>query len=111
MLQASATTDGKKFRYYLIDPNGGTLTISSSGGSGGLGGRGGRGGNGGAGGSGTPAGSSGSSGNSGLDGRNGSDGRPGSITVTYDPSAKPYLGVIRGNPAPTFTEQPVPPIW
>jgi hypothetical protein len=111
MLQASVTTDGKKFRYYLIDPNGGTLTITSAGGSGGSGGRGGKGGSGGPGGPGIPPVSSGNSGTDGTDGSNGSNGRPGTISVAYDPSVKPYLGVIRGNPAPRFTQQSVPPIW
>jgi hypothetical protein len=111
LLQASATTDCKKFRYYLIDPNGGTLVITSAGGSGGSGGRGGRGGSGGSGGSGTPPGSSGSSGSNGSDGSSGSDGSPGSVSIVYDPSVQPYLSVLRGKPAPTFTQQPVAPLW
>jgi hypothetical protein len=111
MLQASATTDGKKVRYYLIDPNGGSLTITSSGGPGGRGGRGGRGGNGGSGGSGSPPGSSGSSGNNGSDGSSGRNGSPGRVSIVYDPSVKPYLGIFRGNPTPSFTEGPVAPLW
>ena len=75
----------------------------------------GRGGRGGSGGIETPNGSNGSDGSNGQDGRAGSDGRGGSITVTYDPQAKPFLALIRlnnqGGPAPAFQEEPVPPLW
>jgi hypothetical protein len=114
LLQASVSAAGKK-RLYLVDPAGGALTVKADGGPGGSGGRGGRGGQGGSGGIGTP---SGSSGMSGSDGRNGSDGSPGgggTITVTYDPAAKPFLAAIhlsnRGGPPPTFNEEPVAPLW
>ncbi len=114
LLQVEASAAGKD-KFYLIDPNGGFLTVTSAGGSGGSGGKGGRGGRGGSGGIGSPNGSSGSDGLSGRDGSDGSSGRGGSITVTYDPQAKPFLGVIRlsntGGPAPMFKEQPVGPLW
>ncbi|HEX9201962.1 MAG TPA: hypothetical protein VF865_20570 [Acidobacteriaceae bacterium] len=102
-------------RYYLVDPQGGSLTISSDGGSGGQGGKGGRGGRGGSGGIGFPSGSSGSDGRNGSDGSNGSSGRSGSITVTYDPAVKPYLAAIRtwnpGGPKPILKEEAVAPLW
>jgi hypothetical protein len=114
LLQVEAFAAGSD-RFYLIDPNGGFLTVTSEGGSGGSGGKGGRGGRGGSGGSGIPSGSSGSDGLSGRDGSDGSSGRAGSITVTYDPQAKPFLNVIRlsnaGGPRPVFKEQPVGPLW
>ena len=114
LLQASVVGAGKQ-RLYLIDPQGGALTVTADGGRGGSGGRGGRGGSGGSGGIGTP---NGSNGNSGSDGRNGFDGSPGkggSITVTYDPQVQPYLTVIRlsnkGGPLPVFKQEPVAPLW
>jgi hypothetical protein len=114
LLQASVTAAGKR-RLYLIDPQGGALSVLADGGPGGAGGRGGRGGAGGAGGSGSPSGSSGSSGSDGRNGFDGSPGKAGSITVTYDPSAKPYLTAIhtsnRGGPQPVFIEAPVAALW
>ncbi len=114
LLQVSVTAAGHQ-KLYLVDPHGGSLMVSADGGAGGSGGRGGRGGQGGSGGMGSPSGSSGSNGS---DGRSGSDGPPGvggSITVTYDPQAKPFLAVIRlsnrGGPPPVFTEEPVAPLW
>src|SRR6202041_4052176 len=55
LLQASVSAQGKT-RLYLIDPQGGALTVTADGGPGGSGGRGGRGGAGGSGGIGTPNG-------------------------------------------------------
>jgi hypothetical protein len=114
LIQASVSASGHR-RLYLVDPQGGSLTVKADGGPGGSGGRGGRGGQGGAGGSGQPSGNSGSNGS---DGRNGSDGpmgRGGSITVTYDPEAKPYLSVLhlssKNGPRPVFVQQPVDPLW
>jgi hypothetical protein len=114
LLQVSVSAAGHQ-KLYLVDPQGGSLMVRADGGAGGSGGRGGRGGHGGSGGMGSP---SGSSGNSGSDGRSGSDGPPGSggsITVTYDPQAKPYLAAIRlsnqGGPAPVFEEEPVASLW
>jgi hypothetical protein len=114
LLQVAVSAENQK-DFFLVDPQGGSLFVSSEGGRGGSGGRGGRGGRGGNGGSGMP---SGMSGHRGSDGRNGSDGRPGnggSITVTYDPEAKPFLDAIhllnpRG-PTPMFREEPVGALW
>jgi len=115
LLQFGVTAPGHKQRFYLVDPNGGSLTVSSLGGAGGSGGKGGRGGNGGSGGVGTPSGSSGFAGTAGQDGRDGSSGSGGSITVTYDPSAQPSLANLHlvnpGGPAPKFIEGSVPPLW
>ena len=114
LLQASVSAAGKK-RLYLVDPAGGALTVKADGGPGGSGGRGGRGGQGGSGGIGTPSGSSGMSGSDGRNGSDGSPGRGGTIIVTYDPSAGPFLAAIhlsnRGGPPPTFKEEPVAPLW
>jgi hypothetical protein len=114
LLQVSVSAAGRR-RLYLVDPQGGALSVSADGGAGGSGGKGGSGGRGGSGGSGTPSGSSGSNGLSGRNGFDGSPGRGGSITVTYDPSAKPYLTAIqlsnRGGPAPIFIEAPVALVW
>jgi hypothetical protein len=114
LLQVAVSASGKK-KFYLIDPNGGSLTIHADGGAGGSGGRGGRGGRGGSGGIGSP---NGSSGRDGLDGRNGwdgSQGRGGAITMTYDPQAKPYLNVIhlssQNGPAPVSREQTLTALW
>ena len=114
LLQMSVTAAGKQ-RLYLVDPQGGALTVKADGGAGGSGGRGGRGGQGGSGGIGSPSGSSGNAGSDGRNGFDGSPGRGGSITVTYDPQAKPYLSAIhlsnQGGPAPVFQEAPVAPLW
>lgn len=114
LLQVDVTAPGRE-EVFLVDPQGGSLTVEADGGSGGSGGKGGRGGRGGSGGTGTP---NGSSGRDGLDGRNGWDGSSGSggrITVTYDPAAALYLGAIhlsnRGGPAPVFNEESVAPLW
>jgi hypothetical protein len=114
LLQVSVSAAGKQ-RLYLVDPQGGALTVKADGGPGGSGGLGGRGGHGGSGGMGTPSGNNGSDGASGRNGFPGSSGRGGTITVTYDPQSKPYLTAIhlsnRGGPAPVFNEEPVPPLW
>jgi hypothetical protein len=116
LLQAGALAKGsKKERFYLIDPNGGSLTVSDVGGSGGPGGRGGHGGSGGSGGNGIPPGFSGSSGLDGQDGSSGSDGGGGLIAVTYDPSVAPYLSALilssPGGPGPVLNEASVAPLW
>jgi hypothetical protein len=115
LLEAGVTVAGHKERFYLVDPQGGSLTIRSLGGSGGSGGKGGRGGSGGSGGSGSPPGNSGSSGSNGSDGTSGSDGRGGSITITYDPQVKPLLLAIQtsnpGGPRPVLKEETVAPLW
>src|SRR3984885_15151045 len=114
LLQASVSAAGKT-RLYLVDPSGGALTVKADGGPGGSGGRGGRGGAGGSGGIGIPNGSSGMAGSDGRNGFDGSPGRGGSITVTYDPQAKPYLSAIHlenaGGPPPVFQQEAVPPLW
>jgi len=114
MLQVKVTS-GKTERLFLVDPNGGSLTVTSVGGSGGSGGRGGRGGRGGSGGSGIPSGRDGMNGSDGQSGLNGRDGNGGPIFVTYDPRVKPYLGAIQlrnpGGPAPVIKEGPVGPLW
>ncbi len=114
LLQVSVSAAGHN-KLYLVDPQGGSLTVRADGGPGGSGGRGGRGGQGGSGGMGTPNGSSGMSGSDGRNGFDGPPGRGGNITVTYDPQAKPFLATIRlsnkGGPPPVFIEQPVAPLW
>jgi len=114
LLQVSVSAAGET-RLYLVDPQGGALTVNADGGRGGHGGRGGRGGRGGSGGSGTP---NGNNGRDGADGRNGFDGSPGkggSIRVAYDPQAKPFLTILHfsnsGGPTPSFDEQAVAPLW
>src|ERR1700735_4599766 len=110
LLQMSVSAAGKR-RLYLVDPSGGALTVKADGGPGGSGGRGGRGGAGGSGGIGIPNGSSGMAGSDGRNGFDGSPGRGGSIPVTYDPQATPYLSAIPlenvGGPPPGFHQQPV----
>jgi hypothetical protein len=114
LLQLSVSALGQQ-NLFLVDPQGGSLTVKADGGPGGSGGRGGRGGRGGSGGIGTPNGRSGSDGLSGHDGRTGWPGKGGSITVTYDPQVKPFLNVIhlsnQGGPPPVFKEEPVAPLW
>jgi hypothetical protein len=114
LLEATVSSEGSPQEWYLIDPNGGWLQVSSDGGSGGKGGRGGTGGRGGSGGIGTPNGSSGRDGLAGHDGTNGFDGRDGQITLVYDPKAAPYISAIRlltRSPKPIVKERPVPPLW
>jgi hypothetical protein len=114
LLQAGVAARGVE-QLFLVDPQGGSLTVLDEGGSGGSGGKGGSGGRGGSGGIGSPNGSSGRDGLSGTDGGSGSPGKGGSITLTYDPQAKPFLGAIRlrneGGPKPVFREQTVGPLW
>jgi hypothetical protein len=114
LLQVGVSAAGHD-KLYLVDPQGGSLTVKADGGRGGSGGRGGRGGQGGSGGMGTPNGSNGMSGSDGRNGFDGSPGRGGSITVTYDPQAKPFLSVIhlsnQGGPKPVFNEEPVALLW
>jgi hypothetical protein len=114
LLQIGVSAAGHN-KLYLVDPQGGSLTVRADGGPGGSGGRGGRGGQGGSGGIGTPNGTSGMSGSDGRNGFDGSPGRGGIITVTYDPQAKPLLATIhlsnQGGPAPAFKEERVAPLW
>lgn len=114
LLQVGVSAAGHE-RFYLIDPHGGSLTVKADGGPGGSGGRGGRGGRGGSGGIGTPNGFAGRNGSDGRAGWDGSQGRGGSITVTYDPQAKPWLSMIhlssQNGPVPVFKEEAVAPLW
>jgi hypothetical protein len=114
LLQAGVAARGVE-QLFLVDPQGGSLTVLDDGGSGGSGGKGGRGGRGGSGGIGSPSGSSGRDGLGGHDGSSGSPGRGGSITVIYDPQARPYLNMLRlsnqGGPKPVYKEQAVAPLW
>jgi hypothetical protein len=114
LLQVSVLALGKE-EFFLVDPQGGSLLVTSAGGSGGRGGRGGQGGSGGSGGAGSPPGRSGNNGSNGRDGFAGSDGRGGSISVRYDPQAKPFLSAIHfsnpGGPPPILNEQPVAALW
>jgi hypothetical protein len=114
LLQVSVSAASKQ-KFYLVDPQGGSLTVRADGGPGGSGGRGGHGGRGGSGGIGSPNGNSGANGSDGRNGFDGSSGRGGSITVTYDPQAKPFLAAIHlsnsGGPPPVFKEEPVAALW
>jgi len=114
LLQVSVSS-GRTEDLFLVDPQGGSLTVTSSGGAGGSGGRGGRGGRGGSGGIGSPNGSDGSNGSDGRSGFTGSSGKGGPIFVTYDPRAKSYLEAIQlrnpGGPSPIVKEAPVGPLW
>ncbi len=112
LVQCAVSIPGRSESFYLIDPNGGSLTVSSAGGSGGSGGRGGHGGSGGSGGSGIPPGSSGSSGSDGRNGSDGASGRNGSVTVYFDSSVANMLGMIhveRGSSS--FVEDSIPDLW
>jgi hypothetical protein len=115
-----ATVGGGRQSYYLVDPDGGSLKIIADGGRGGRAGQGGRGGHGGAGGNGFPPGSSGIDGQPGFDGRPGAPGAAGTIEITVDPAAQPFLKCItwsnqsgdgRPGPAPTISVEPVAPLW
>jgi hypothetical protein len=114
LLQIAVLTD-RTVKMFLVDPQGGSLTVRSAGGTGGRGGSGGRGGRGGSGGVGIPDGRNGSDGLAGSDGMSGSPGRDGPITVIYDPTVGPFLSAIhlpRSNgPVPVFREEPVAPLW
>ena len=114
ILEVSVTAAGED-KFFLVDPQGGSLTVKADGGRGGSGGRGGRGGKGGSGGMGTPSGRNGLDGHDGRNGFAGSNGRGGSIRVAYDPQAKPYLDVIHlsnwNGPPPTFLEEAVAQLW
>lgn len=115
MLQAAVLAQGHRERFYLIDPQGGSLAVSSVGGRAGSGGRAGRGGRGGSGGIGSPNGSSGRDGLDGHSGMDGSAGRGGPIAITYDPLVKPYLNALHvaspGGPKPVWQQEPVAPLW
>jgi hypothetical protein len=105
---------------FLIDPNGGSLTVNASGGAGGAGGSGGRGGQGGSGGNGFPPGFSGQNGRDGSDGHPGADGAAGTIIVSVDSQAQPYLNKLQlinktgggaAGPKPEIRIEAVAPLW
>jgi len=121
LLQVKVAGAGRE-QLFLVNPQGGSLLVKSNGGDGGPGGHGGRGGRGGRGGSGWPSGNSGMDGGSGRDGGTGWGGTGGSITVLYDPQAKPYLGALRfmnrggglsgkNGPLPELREETVEALW
>lgn len=114
LLQVKVSSHSKE-RYYLVDPEGGSLTVHADGGAGGSGGSGGRGGRGGSGGSGSPSGSNGLDGHDGRNGWDGPQGRGGLITVTYDPQVQPYLNVLhfssQNGPSPVLKEGSVAQLW
>jgi len=114
LVQFSVSASGHR-RLYLVDPQGGSLTVHADGGPGGMGGRGGRGGQGGQGGIGMPDGQEGHSGLDGTNGQDGPSGKGGPITVTCDPMAQAYLSLLhltsKNGPSPVFQEQPVAPLW
>lgn len=115
LLEVGVSSPGEAERSYMVDPQGGGLTVSSDGGRGGSGGKGGRGGRGGPGGLGTPSGTNGFDGQSGRDGFDGHAGNAGLVTVTYDRAAKPYLSAIQlangGGTRPVYEEGTVAPLW
>jgi hypothetical protein len=105
---------------FLIDPNGGSLTVNASGGAGGAGGSGGRGGQGGSGGNGFPPGFSGQNGRDGSDGRSGADGAAGTIVVSVDSQVQTYLNKLElinktgggaPGPKPEIRIEAVEPLW
>jgi hypothetical protein len=113
-------TGGRRESLYLVDPSGGSLNVLDNGGAGGRGGSGGRGGRGGSGGQGFPPGMSGLDGRPGSDGRSGNAGAGGTITVSIDPAAQPYLACITWSnrngdgapgPAPLIKIEPVAALW
>lgn len=110
LLEAEVVPDRGTPKYFLIDPQGGSLTVRANGGAGGGGGRGGRGGRGGSGGAGIPPGSSGHDGRSGSDGSDGPPGSDGRIVVIYDPAARPYLSAVHAAAA-QLQEEPTGPLW
>lgn len=114
LLQISVSAGGLE-RFFLVDPQGGSLIVKADGGAGGSGGRGGRGGRGGSGGIGSPNGFDGTSGHDGMSGSDGSPGSGGLITVTYDPEAGQYMNVIHlsswNGPKPVFREETVAALW
>lgn len=119
LLQVKADGGGQQ-SYYLVDPNGGSLKVIDNGGQGGRAGQGGRGGRGGGGGSGFPPGFTGSDGRPGFDGRSGFGGAAGTIAISVDPAAQPFLKCIswsnrdgdgRPGSSPTITVEPIAPLW
>ena len=103
-------------RFFIVDPDGGSLALAVSGGAAGCAGSGGRGGSGGSGGAGMP----GLSGRNGWDGHAGQAGNAGSVTIAVDPAAARYLdrfhvkntnGDGLPGPPPTVMIAPVASPW
>lgn len=119
LLQVRVASEERE-QLFLIDPNGGSLTVKTNGGVGGRGGSGGQGGRGGSGGIGSPGGQSGFDGTSGSDGFRGREGAAGTIVAFVDPRAQGFLdrfyffnksGSGRAGPPPQILIQPVAPLW
>lgn len=120
MLQARVRGTANPEKLFLINPAGGSLTVKADGGAGGAGGEPGQGGSGGSGGDGIPKGNDGRKGQPGRAGRNGAPGAAGTITVSVDPLALPFVeklmlsnvsGSGKSGPSPRYITEPVPPIW
>lgn len=98
LLQIRAASSAHE-QFFLVDPHGGSLAINANGGQGGTGGFG------------IPSGFAGKPGLSGSDGHEGSDGKSGTITVSVDPQAQPYLNVLKFSPPAQFQTETVAPLW
>ena len=139
-LQARVANDVDE-KLFLIDPNGGSLEVDANGGSGGKGGAGGKGGIGGTGydngnsadeqadqrtgyskmnGSSSGFSANGQSGLPGIPGQPGRGGAAGTIIVSVDPQAQPFLDRLHlsnqsgdgvAGDAPEIRVEPVPAIW
>ena len=119
LLRVHATESGAD-HYFIVDPDGGSLTLVSRGGAAGSGGRGGHGGRAGNGGPGQPSGMSGYAGQDGWAGQDGRPGGAGSVSVAIEPAASRYLDRFhftnvdgRGGtgPAPVVSVGPVAAPW
>lgn len=121
LLEVKVAAPGQ-VRYFLVDPQGGSLLLKGDGGAGGPGGPGGRGGAGGGGGYGCPSGSAGSAGWDGPSGSAGVGGPGGTITVWVDPAAVPFQSILhvsnkggvpygQDGPPPVIYVTPVAALW
>ncbi len=120
LLHVRTIATGEKDRYFIVDPQGGSLALTVSGGRGGSGGLAGRGGAGGAGGPGMPPGAPGSPGFDGLAGHDGWGGPAGHVAIEVDPAAAAYVDRLQvtnvdgnGRPGtpPSVAIGPVPAPW
>jgi len=120
LLQVRASSAAHGEMFFLIDSNGGSLSLDANGGAGGRGGSGGKGGRGGHGGLGLPQGPSGHDGQDGHDGSTGFPGAAGRFIVTIDPAAQTYLdrfhfanrsGNGAAGPALQVQTEAVAPLW
>ncbi len=88
MIEAAVQPAGDKEKFYLIDPDGGSLSVSADGGC---------------------------IVRDCTDRSGRAFGRAGAITVIYDPSVAPYLSVVQlsnlGGPEPVFISQRLDPLW